>query len=398
MLLKDHTCLWDAVEDLRRFVREKLQVEVTHLHCDSDPMIRVNGKPSETYTWTRQKLSDAKIGCTFSPPHQHALNSYVENFRGRAIHVQNSMIQHAYLTSKLRGRAFLHAVQILNCLSVPGSDHPPLKEGNCPFSLFHGYDPDYSIFVAPWGSSCMVKSIGAKSSQLVPCSQYGILVNISSDCKSWEVYLPDKQKFVTTTHISVETDMSKRLALVEKFDLVLEQPGPMSTSAKAYAAGVRSLFSSSGLITPDLLIQLDPISRMPVKLVKFIDTNENTFLMPSDRIGDITDDGDSQTTADVGDLNPHMDDIGSAFIQYTALPANRSFPLPRPQLLTKAEKGMIKDAPDDVLLHWNDANPKIKNSFHRYAKYSKTKTLGEFRKNHRLVDLYNDLARGYVRF
>ena len=307
------------------------------------------------------------------------------------------MIQHAYLTSKLRGRAYLHAVQILNCLSVPGSDHPPLKKGNCPFSLFHGYDPDYSIFVAPWGSSCMVKSIGAKSSQLVPCSEYGILVNISSDCKSWEVYLPDKQKFVTTTHISVETDMSKRLALVEKFDLVLEQPGPMSTSAKAYAAGVRSLFSSSGLITPDLLIQLDPISRMPVKLVKFIDTDENTFLIPSDRIGDITDDGDSQTTADVGDLNPHMDDIGSAFIQYTALPANRSFPLPRPQLLSKAEKGMIKDAPDDVLLHWNDANPKIKNSFHRYAKYSKTKTLGEFRKNHRLVDLYNDLARGYVR-
>ena len=84
--------------------------------------------------------------------------------------------------------------------------------------------------------------------------------------------------------------MSKRLALVEKFDLVLEQPGPMSTSAKAYAAGVRSLFSNSGLITPDLLIQLDPISRMPVKLVKFIDTNENTFLMPSDRVGDVTDD------------------------------------------------------------------------------------------------------------
>ena len=191
--------------------------------------------------------------------------------------------------------------------------------------------------------------------------------------------------------------MSKRLALVEKFDLVLEQPGPMSTSAKAYAAGVRSLFSSSGLITPDLLIQLDPISRMPVKLLKFIDTNENTFLMPSDRIGDITDDGNSQTTADVGDLNPHMDDIGSAFIQYTALPANRSFPLPRPQLLTKVEKGMIRAAPYDAILHWNDTNPKIKNSYKRYAKYSKTKTLGEFRKNHRLADLYKDLARGYVR-
>ena len=109
VLLRDHTCLWDAVEELRRFVREKLQVEVTHLHCDSDPMLRVNGSPSETYTVTRQKLSDAKINCSFSPPNQHALNSYVENFRGRAIHVQNSMMQHAYLTARLRGRAYLHA-------------------------------------------------------------------------------------------------------------------------------------------------------------------------------------------------------------------------------------------------------------------------------------------------
>ena len=48
VLLKDHTCLWEAIEELRRFVREKLQLEVTHLHCDSDPMLRVNGSPSET--------------------------------------------------------------------------------------------------------------------------------------------------------------------------------------------------------------------------------------------------------------------------------------------------------------------------------------------------------------
>ena len=139
VLLKDHTCLWEAIEELRRFVREKLQLEVTHLHCDSDPMLRVNGSPSETYILTRQKLSDATINCSFSPPNQHALNSYVENFRGRAIHIQNSMLQHSHLTIKLRGRAYLHAAHILNSLSVPGSDHEPLKKGDCPYSLLRGF-------------------------------------------------------------------------------------------------------------------------------------------------------------------------------------------------------------------------------------------------------------------
>ena len=106
-------------------IKETKVLEVRRLHCDSDPMVRVNGAPSETYTLTRQKLSDAKIGCTFSPPNQHALNSYVENFRGRAIHMTNSNLQHAYLTFKLRGRAYLHAVFTLNCLPVLQSNHDP---------------------------------------------------------------------------------------------------------------------------------------------------------------------------------------------------------------------------------------------------------------------------------
>ena len=73
----------------------------------------------------------------------------------------------------------------------------------------------------------MVKNTGARSSQLVPCSKFGIFVIISSDCNAWEIYLPDEQRFVTSCHIVVETDMSKRLALIEKFDLVMEKPGPM---------------------------------------------------------------------------------------------------------------------------------------------------------------------------
>ena len=37
VLLKDHATLWDAIEELRRSVREKCGVERVHLHFDSDP-------------------------------------------------------------------------------------------------------------------------------------------------------------------------------------------------------------------------------------------------------------------------------------------------------------------------------------------------------------------------
>ena len=75
------------------------------------------------------------------------------------------------------------------------------------------------MFIGPWGSNVMVKSIGTRSSQLVPCSDFGILVNDSRGCAAWEIYLPHKQKFVTSTHVIVDSDMSKRLASVEKFDV-----------------------------------------------------------------------------------------------------------------------------------------------------------------------------------
>ena len=60
--------------------------------------------------------------------------------------------------------------------------------------------------------------------------------------------------------------------------------------------------------------------------------------MPSDRFRDTTGEGDSQPADHVDDLPPPADDIGAAFVQYTALPKNRSFPLPKPQLLSSVEK------------------------------------------------------------
>ena len=410
VLLKDHTCLWDAVQELRRFVREKCGVEVIHLYCDSDPNVRVNGAPSETYTALRQKLSDAGIDCEFSPPHQHALNSWVENFRGRALHIQNSMLQHAHLSSQFRGRAYLHAVYTLNCLPVPGSDHHPLKTGECPWNLLRRKPPDYSLFVAPWGASVMVKNIGTRASQLESCSEYGILMNMSNDCAAWEIYIPDKQKFVTSTHIVVDSDMSKRLASLEKYDLILRKSTHMSHTAKIYADGIRNLFNSTGTISDDLMVQRDPLSGMPVKLVSFVDDANNDFIMTADAVDSMTsnfsqlnpDDSDN----DSGDALPQShDDVGQAFIHLSDLPANRSFPLPKAHHLTPQERKALRDASDHVILDFNKVNPKTVNpktgpskSYNRYQKYSSCCTLGEFRRGgFKMDDLYFDMARGYVR-
>ena len=367
-------------------------------------MVRVNGAPSETYTLTRQKLSDAKIGCTFSPPNQHALNSYVENFRGRAIHMTNSNLQHAYLTFKLRGRAYLHAVFTLNCLPVLQSNHGPLKGGRTPFSLFFSREPDYSVFIGPWGSNVMVKSIGTRSSQLVPCSYFGILMNVSRGCAAWEVYLPHKQKFVTSTHVIVDSDMSKRLASVEKFDLVMENPGPLSHATRAYTAGIRSLFNSARVVGDNMLIQLDPISKMPVKLVPFVDELGTQFIMPQDRVDamvppSIPPDPTNITLDPTNNPTVGSDagDVGSAFVM-NVLPLNRDFPMVRPRKMSPAEKSIMKNASDDTILRWV-ANPKTMNSKSRvrYNKYMKTKTLGAFRRQkHRWADLVDDFEHAYV--
>ena len=416
VLLKDHTTLWDAVQELRRFVREKCGVEVVHMHSDSDPNLRVNGAPSETYTVLRQKMSDAGIDVSFSPPHQHALNSWVENLRGRALHITNSILQHSYLSAQFRGRAYLHAIHILNVLPVPGSKHKPLMDGSVPWSLLRRTPPDYSLMVAPWGSSVMVKNIGTKSSQFKPCSDFGILMNISNGSPSWEIYIPDKQKFVTSTHIVVDDDMSKRLASLNKCDLLMKHHGPMSHTSKAYADGIRRLFASCPQLTPNLMVQHDPISGMPVKLVPFVDEDDNHYLIPESAADVITSAkysnsySESQTNINPDSHFPAasdsssfstpnaVDDVGSAFVHM--LPQNRLFPVPKRQSLSKAEQSLLRNAPDDTILQYNEVNPKKPNSkcHRRYAQYCNCTTLGEYRAGRfPLADLYYDLSMGFLR-
>ena len=48
VLMKDHKSLWDAIQALMRFVREKCGVNIVHIHSDCDVMVRHDGSPKET--------------------------------------------------------------------------------------------------------------------------------------------------------------------------------------------------------------------------------------------------------------------------------------------------------------------------------------------------------------
>ena len=86
--------------------------------------------------------------------------------------------------------------------------------------------------------------------------------------------------------------------------------------------------------------------------------------------------------------------------QEVHLPSNRTFPLPKALNLTPREKQLLRDAPDSVLLSYNQPNPKKvgSKSFIRYENYKHCETLGQFRsENHSYDDLFHDIARGFAR-
>ena len=144
------------------------------------------------------------------------------------------------------------------------------------------------LFIEPWGSTAHVKNVGTRLSQLVACSDYGIFANVSKDCMAWEVYIPTLQKFVTSTHIVPDTDVSKRLVSIEKCDLLLKNSSAMSHTSKAFADGVRSPYSSHRGVRDDLMVQIDPLSGMPIELVPFVDTHENNYVMTSSQVDKMT--------------------------------------------------------------------------------------------------------------
>ena len=153
-----------------------------------------------------------------------------------------------------------------------------------------------------------------------------------------------------------------------------------------------------------MLIQLDPISKMPVKLIPFIDELGTRFVMPQDRVDamvppSIPSDPTNITLDPTNNPTVGSDagDVGSAFVM-NVLPLNRDFPMVRPRKMSPAEKSIMKNASDDTILRWV-ANPKTMNSKSRvrYNKYMKTKTLGAFRRQqHRWADLVDDFEHAYV--
>ena len=71
--MKGHTTLWDAIEELRRSVREKCGVELVHLHSDSDPNLRVDGSTDKT-----KDSSDPLLGCSLGSTPRPALDTACE--------------------------------------------------------------------------------------------------------------------------------------------------------------------------------------------------------------------------------------------------------------------------------------------------------------------------------
>ena len=141
----------------------------------------------------------------------------------------------------------------------------------------------------------------------------------------------------------------------------------MSHTSKAFADGVRSLYSSHRGVRDDLMVQIDPLSGMPIELVPFVDTRDNNYVMTSSQVDQMTkpsvsNDGSDQPSVSNSDTPvddvPPATDVGAAFVNGKLLPQNRHFPLPKAQDLSPAEKLLISKSSNDTILEWNEVNPK----------------------------------------
>jgi len=366
------------------------------LYGDYDPTFIRHENFRHTLTSVELWCRDNDVLLLTSPPYKH--NRLVENLMGLVLFTTNALLIGASLSHLLWGRAFLHAVYLIARRPLARSRKPALAGGKTPFEAAHGYRPDLSVVLGPFGSTVYASIHGASPSQHLRVAKQGLFLGVAASENAWVVLFLEDMTVRTVYNLKLDRRLDRRPALLAERQAALNSHAALvSPDVRKFYQGISALFDSypPGSSFCDKVLVLDPLTNLPLRF-EVIDLG-----------------GGEKGLAEVSSdavLLPGNDPAPSAVSRETPVFSRTPGETLRPRVMngpfnrqrdaaTPAERSKLRGLPDDTPLEFQQVNPKQVGtaSYARYDQYKVATTLGAAKSlGMSLADLVNDFERGYV--
>ena len=398
-LLVNHSGIIGALDALKAWVPAHSSVDGRRLRAiygDYDPTFLRHENFRHTLTSVETWCRDNGVLLLTSPPYKH--NRLVENLMGLVLFTTNALLIGASLSHLLWGRAFLHAVYLIARRPLARSRKPALAGGKTPFEAAHGYRPDLSVVLGPFGSTVYANIPGASPSQHSRVAKQGLLLGIAASENAWVVLFLEDMMVRTVYNLKIDRRMDRRPALLAERQAALNsQAALVSPDVRKFYQGISALFDSypTGSSFCDKALVLDPLTNLPLRfeIVNLGGGERGLVEVSSDAV-----------------LSPGNDPASSTASRDIPFFSRTPEETLRPRLLngpfnrkrdaaTPAERSKLRGLPDDTPLEFQQVNPKQVGtaSYVRYDQYKVATTLGAAKNlGLSLADLVNDFERGYV--
>ena len=150
------------------------------LYADSDPNWRRDERLMASMTALERwgVANGVTIVCT--PPYKH--NRSIECMMGVVLYLMNTLLCASFLSGLFWGRAFLHAIMLINRRGSRRSCLPALRGGaKSRFEAFYGFKADVSLIVCPFGATAYVRLPDIKAADLQSLAYQGLFIGCTKN-------------------------------------------------------------------------------------------------------------------------------------------------------------------------------------------------------------------------
>ena len=134
---------------------------------------------------------------------------------GVVLHLMNTLLCASFLSGLFWGRAFLHAIMLINRRGSRRSCLPALRGGaKSRFEAFYGFKADVSLIVCPFGATAYVRLPDIKAADLQSLAYQGLFIGCTKT--GWLVYRLSNGTVRHVYHAKFDRDLSHRPALLAR--------------------------------------------------------------------------------------------------------------------------------------------------------------------------------------
>ena len=292
--LVDHTHICEALDWLYYYVISELDgnVRLKFLYGDCDPLWYSSDTLKSLLRRVGRWCFLRGVSLFTNSPGISKQNGLVEQCMSEVMSLTSIQLQCSFLTVKFWDRSFCLAIFIIARRPSPGSKCPLVLESfhKIPWSCLTGRIFDFSVLIAAFGQTVIIKLKGVKANQYKRMGHLGLFMGIPHNAKGWVVYDCVTQSFVNRYDIHVLKDRFLKPAMLMKTcngntDLMAPLH-PAIPDSDLFQRHISSLLQTlpTGTTFNDYVIKFDTVSGTPKKLFVFqdIDSNELSCFSTSD--------------------------------------------------------------------------------------------------------------------